>query len=254
MTTANRTTPASIAELFTQYLKGQVTAREEGLGLEVRDGEVVPYDAVPVQPVDPKQAWDDGITAAKLLAADVNAWPIPHDWPGLVNVQEPAVALAFCVGNFPQIVRNLQPLLAGGDVAALRVNTGQPTAPGGLLEWASKVKEPCAVHRRRGCALSDTSFRGSGKSVKARHELACPGRKRAGRTGLAPRSIRGSRRPVAVAGFVGAGVVQSRNGSAIPRRCSVGPARPGAAVKQLPETSAWHHLGQLYLVLAANRG
>src|SRR5207248_1420357 len=96
-------------------------------------------------PVEPRQAWDDGIAAAKLLAADVKAWPVPHDWPGLVQAQEPAVALAFCVGNFPQLVRNLQPLLAGGDLAALRINTSRSAAPSGLMEWTATVKEPAQI-------------------------------------------------------------------------------------------------------------
>ena len=104
--------PPSLADFFTQYLKRQAAAKAEGLGYPEPGDEVVPHEAVPVQPVDPQLAYRDAVVAAALLAPGrETALAVPPDWPGLVSQQEPAVALAFCLGNFPQLVRNLHVLL-----------------------------------------------------------------------------------------------------------------------------------------------
>src|SRR5262245_12260107 len=105
-----------LAELFQQYLRRQAAAQADGGGFAEPTDEVLPYEAVPVQPVDPKLAWDDGRAVLKLFPAALRglAAKAPPEWPQLVASQEPATALALCLGNFPQLVRNLQPLLAGG--------------------------------------------------------------------------------------------------------------------------------------------
>src|SRR5262249_9773413 len=104
---------------------------------------VTPYEAVPVQPVDPKPAWDDALTAGRFLGLDREArWPAPPDWPALVTGQEPQAAVAFCLGNFPQLVRDLHPLLAGGDLTALRCLPARPLPAPALPEWLGRLREP----------------------------------------------------------------------------------------------------------------
>jgi hypothetical protein len=49
-------TSRSVTELFRQYLRRQMAAHAEGLGFADPDGLVVPHEAVPVQPVDPRLA------------------------------------------------------------------------------------------------------------------------------------------------------------------------------------------------------
>ena len=44
-------TPQSLTELFSRYLHRQIVAQAEGLGLSDPDGQVVPHEAVPMQPV-----------------------------------------------------------------------------------------------------------------------------------------------------------------------------------------------------------
>ncbi len=138
---ANRPTPPALSELFAEYLRGQTAAQSEGLGFAELGGEVEPYESVPVQPVDPKQAWMDALAAADLFGAKA-AWTTPPDWPVLVAGQEPAVALAFCLGNYPQMVRNLHPLLAGGDMAALRAGPTRARPP---RPWSNRRKRPAAI-------------------------------------------------------------------------------------------------------------
>src|SRR5437762_12209857 len=132
--TAGRPTPPPLSELFADYLRSQTAAQSEGLGFAETGGEVEPFEAVPVQPVDPKQAWTDAVAAAEHFAATKAAWTLPPDWPATVAAQEPAVALAFCLGNYPQMVRNLHPLLGCGDLAALRRGPAGADAAPALLE------------------------------------------------------------------------------------------------------------------------
>src|SRR5579859_4533526 len=110
-------TPDSLANLFTRYLQRQITAQADGLAILDPDGQALPHEAVPVQPVDPRLAWEDALAVVRhfLKGGDKARWSVPPEWTALVAGQEPAIALAFCLGNFPQMVRNLQPLLGGGD-------------------------------------------------------------------------------------------------------------------------------------------
>src|SRR5262245_40874811 len=108
----------SLTDLFAQYLQDQVQAHACGLGYAEPAGEAVPHEAGPVQPVDPQLAYRDAVVAAGLLHPGRQAdFSVPADWPALVGQQEPAVALAFCLGNFPQLVRNLHLLLTREPVA-----------------------------------------------------------------------------------------------------------------------------------------
>src|SRR5439155_15780770 len=94
------------------------------------------------QPVDPQLAWNDALTAVRLARPGTKLdAAVPPEWPMLVNRQEPAVALPFCLGNFPQMVRHLQPLLAG-EPAALRQGPREPLNVAGLESWAAQQTQP----------------------------------------------------------------------------------------------------------------
>src|SRR5262249_49120227 len=99
----------SVPDLFAKYLKKQIDAHAAGLGHAESSGDAVPHEATPIQPIDPALAWKDATATAKLLGAQLT-FDAPPDWPTLVGRQEPAVALAFALGNFPQLVRNLHVL------------------------------------------------------------------------------------------------------------------------------------------------
>src|ERR1700722_4728557 len=131
-------TSQALSELFTQYVRNQAAAREQGLGLADNLGEVQPHDAAPVQPVDPALAWKDALAVANGAG---RSWSVPADWPQLVASQEPAVALAFALGNFPQLVRNLQTLLNGVNLTRLRDASNRPATLPGLLDWAGEVRD-----------------------------------------------------------------------------------------------------------------
>jgi hypothetical protein len=255
MSAANRPTPASVTELFTQYLNSQVSAREQGLALDLPEGEVVPYEAAPVQPVDPRQAWDDAVAVTKHFdGVDAKPWTVPHEWPALVTAQEPAVALAFCVGNFPQMVRTVQPLLAGGDPAALRVNTGRTAAAEGLTAWAATVREPAQVVIAAAALRLARHFDEAEKLLKkvtvwqplvANERAALEWHR--GRFDEAAALWRAQAPSTPV--LFNRGMAARFLGDAAGARTYL-----ESAVKLLPDTSAWHHLGRLYLALAGARG
>jgi hypothetical protein len=256
-------TSRSVTELFRQYLGRQMAAQAEGLGFADPDGQVVPHEAAPVQPVDPRLAWEDALAVvrwSKRGEAPVAAlrWETPPDWPGLVAAQEPAIALAFCVGNFPQMVRNLQPLLSGGDLTALRQTPTRPAnVPPALLQWANTVRGYPQL------LLAASVLRLSRRFDEAHALLKAPGK-----TPAEWQALRANEE-AALAWHRGdaeeALTLWQAQKPSVPVLFNRGmaalflgrPAGAGTAleqaVAQLPETSAWHHLGHLYLALTAVR-
>lgn len=256
-------TPAAppLSELFTRYLERQAAAQSVGLGNAETAGEVVPFEAAPVQPVDPQLAWHDARAAVHFLCpeTDTRPWRAPPDWSVLVATHEPATALAFCFGNFPQLVRNLQPLLHATSPAKLRPTTvTRPAAVPALLDWAAQVQRKkdyaqllvavgslrLAGHFDRAAALLDAPSSG----VPAVWHAAWENER------AAVAWHRGQADEAAAMWRVQADStpVLFNRGMAALFLDKAAEARPWLrrAVAQLPEESAWHHLGRLYLALA----
>src|SRR4051812_7463389 len=103
----------SLADLMARYLGRQSTAVAAGLAAEL-PGEVEPHEAVPVQVVDPKQAWDEAVAVFDHYGSAVPA-KAPADWPAIVAAQPSHTGLAFAAGNFPQMIRDLAPLYRAAD-------------------------------------------------------------------------------------------------------------------------------------------
>jgi hypothetical protein len=257
----------NLAELFTRYLHQQVEAQAQGLGYADPSDEVVPHDSTPMQPVDPKLAWTDALAVAGLLlpGQPIKNGSVPPDWPLLVSTQEPAVGLAFAFGNFPQLVRNLQPLLAGEKLAPPAAESSPANAPG-LLEWAATQARSAS----EGCSQQPAGpplLLAAGVLRLARHFdraeklLAGPGpagndaaraneqAALAWHRGQAEQALELWRKqPDSVPVHFNRGMAALFLGK--PREAVPELTR---AVSGLPETSAWHHLGQLYLALASTR-
>src|SRR5262249_44346734 len=129
----------AVADLLAQYLRQRTEDRAAGLVSKDAAGEVVPFEAAPAQTVDPRLAWDEALSAAKMFGkGEGTAVKAPPEWPLVVASQEPAVALAFAVGNFPQLVRHVQPLLHA-KLTELRPSAGRPIAAPELTKWASQT-------------------------------------------------------------------------------------------------------------------
>src|SRR5262249_47209949 len=133
----------SLANLLSRYLQQQAEAHAAGLGAVDAGGEVQPFDAGPVQPIDPRPAWEWPLAAVRCPSpsATAHARKAPQQCGHLVAAHEPAAALAFSVGNCPQLVRNLHMLMQRPDLTSLRPAGGEPVAAPGLTEWASQIAQ-----------------------------------------------------------------------------------------------------------------
>jgi tetratricopeptide (TPR) repeat protein len=250
-------TPPGLSTLFAEYLQSQTTAQAQGLGFAAPSGEVEPYESVPVQPVDPQQAWTDAMAATDYFAGAKAKWTAPPDWPTLVAAREPAVALPFCLGNFPQMVRNLHPLLTNGDLTALSATESRAASTPGVIEWSRTCGDgpqsllAAGVLRVAGQfdAAADLLRRwqptSEWRAVHANEEAALAWHR--GRTEEAAALWQSQSDSVPVLFNRGMAALFLRDAAAARKALA-------AATATLPETGAWHHLGRLYLALAEARG
>jgi tetratricopeptide (TPR) repeat protein len=247
-----------------RYLEKRMAAHADGLIGRDEGGEVVPFEAAPVQPVDARLAWEEALCAISYYgpSAEVLALPAPPDWPQLVLAHEPVVALALCAGNFPQLVRNFQPLLQPASLAKTQGAVGRPTPVPALLDWAGQVaaqkKYPetlLALGALRLAKQFDRAaeiLQGHAADVPAgwrdgwANEAAALAWHR-GRWEEAYRQWQDQAKSVPV--LFNRGMAALFVGQPAEARANL-----AEVVAQLPEAGAWHHLGRLYLTLAENRG
>jgi len=271
--TNDRVSAGSVSELFARYLERQVDAQAEGLGFPTASDEVEPYDSVPVQPIDPRLAWDEARSVLKSFAcssgfsrgqapdrlkAELQApttVKVPADWPQLVASYEPAVALAFALGNYPQLVRDLHPLLAGGDLSALRARPAGQLASPTLVDWARKQSGTYSRLLAAGvlrlarayevaAELLDqgTPETGEWLAVRENERAALAWHRGLAQEALAMWEAQAESVPV----LFNRGMACLFLGRTEEARSAL-----GKAVAALPDSSSWHHLGQLYLALAS---
>jgi hypothetical protein len=131
--TANPFGQPTLEDLMVRFLASRSDAA--AAAVDTGEGEVEPHEVAAGFRVDPRAAWTDATT--QLTAAPVQ---LPPDWASLVNQPAPAFAVPMAAGNFPQRVRDLQPLLTKFDPAELRPSGSQSPTPGlsGLRGWITK--------------------------------------------------------------------------------------------------------------------
>jgi tetratricopeptide (TPR) repeat protein len=253
-------TPRSLADLFTQYLHRQVAAQAESLGFADAEGQVVPHEAVSVQPVDPQRAWNDALAVVRHFPASQAEprWQVPPDWASLIASHEPAIALAFCIGNFPQLVRDLYPLLNEGDLAVLRqLPTRTLSIPPSVLEWAMRTRTSPQVLLAAGVLRLARRFDEAAELLRSKTRLpsqwqAVWANEEAGllwHRGRADEALAlWQAQKASVPVLFNRGMASLFLGRTTEAQTAL-----GEAVAQLPEMSAWHHLGHLYLTLATAR-
>jgi hypothetical protein len=248
-----------LEQLFRDYLNRQVEAQATGLGYAETSDEVAPYDLAPVQPIDPHLAWQEArgvLTYFAGLPVPSNL-PVPPDWALLVAGHEPAVALAFCLGNFPQLVRTVQPLLTG-DPRAHLPHPGASQSHPALVKWASQQRQ--TPHQLLAAAVLRLAkdFDGAKEAlgmVKDRAPEWAPvtANERAavawhaGRCEEALKSWQDQEDSIPV--LFNRGMAQLFLGRPGEAR---GPLLKAAA--GLPDSNSWHHLAQLYLAMGQARG
>ncbi len=249
----------TLNKLMAHYLQQQAVAHDAGLATAEPLGEVLPYNAGPVQPVDPRPAWEEAVAAARCLSAvaEMRSWQAPPSWAQLVAAHEPAAALAFCFGNFPQLVRNLHLLTEKVHLSELRPTADQPLTVPSLLAWADQAAPKrqypevllaigalrLAKHFDRAAEL----LQALEASVPAEWRDALANEKAA----LAWHSGRWEEAralwqalPPSIPVLFNRGMSALFSNERQEARTAL-----GQAVAGLPEAGAWHHLGRLYLAL-----
>jgi hypothetical protein len=249
--------------LLSAYLHRQADAHALGLAAREPSGEVVPHEAGPVQPVDVRLAWEEAVTAAALLVpGEQLALKAPPFWSTLVAAQEASVAVPLCLGGFPQLVRDLRPLLQSTDLTQLRTSASRALTVPGLEEWSAEASRKKAFPQ---LLLAAALLRMAGEFEKSSnllqaHEAEVPAKWRAvwenekaalawqqgqGAAALALWNTQDPSVPV----LFNRGMAALFLGAPAEARTFL-----TQAVAQLPEDNAWHHLGHLYLALAEASG
>lgn len=137
--TANSFGQPSLEDLMVRFLATRSDAASAAV--EPSEGEVEPHEVAAGFRVDPRAAWNDA--TCEITAAPIQ---LPPEWANLVGQPAPAFAVAMATGNFPQRVRDLQPLLTKFNPADLRPSGSQVPTPGlsGLRNWIAQngAKQP----------------------------------------------------------------------------------------------------------------
>jgi len=156
-TNPNSHAQPSLNDLMVRFLASRSDA---GPGAVEAEGEVEPHEVAAGFRVDPRAAWTD---ATALSGA---ATPLPSEWAALVAQPAAAFAVACAAGNFPQRVKDLQPLLTTFDPAGLRPTGTQLPSPGlsGLRTWVireTKKHQPVSALLAAGVARASRCARAS---------------------------------------------------------------------------------------------
>lgn len=248
-------------ELMSRYLNRQAGAHADGLATFDAGG-VTPYEAGPVQPIDPKPAWDEALTALEHFpGAPTQKLAAPPHWPQLVGSHEPVVALAWCVGNFPQLVRNFHQILHQANLTELKPAGGRSVNAPALVDWTGKViaqkKFPDALLALGALRLAKQFDEADALVQSLDAEVPKPSRAAwnnelaalAWHRGDADKAQRlwKATEPALPVRF-NRGMAELFLGNSKAARAAL-----QEVVGQIPETSAWHHLARLYLALAQQR-
>jgi hypothetical protein len=251
----------NLADLMSRYLQRQADAC--AVGAAASPDEVTPYEAGPVQPIDPKVAWDESLAVFKLAGqpADTRGWKAPPGWPTLVAGHEPVLALAMSAASFPQLVRNFHMILQTTELTHLRPQLGRATPAPELAAWAEDVagrkQFPHTLLALGSLRLAKQID--AADAFAAKHDADVPadwrtawGNEKAALAWHAGRSEEAlaiwRKLEPTVPVLFNRGMAELFLGET-----GAGRQHLADAVARIPETSAWHHLGRLYLTLAQGR-
>jgi tetratricopeptide (TPR) repeat protein len=256
----------SLPELLARYLQRQAAAHAAGLSVTESAGEVEPYDAVPAQPVEPRLAWEEASSVVRHFqpgqpARTGKSPKPPDDWSILVAGQESVTALAFCLGNYPQLVRDLRSLVQVSARKAPPAPSSRPLSAPGLAAWATQAARKGqypqtllavgVLRLARQFGQAEELLRRCRDEAPAEWQAAAANEEAAlawhrGRAEEAAALWRAQ--PESVPVLFNRGMAALFLGELAEARSCL-----NRAVAGLPEESPWYHLGRLYLALAEMR-
>jgi tetratricopeptide (TPR) repeat protein len=123
----------TLGDLMFRFLANRSDAA--GAAVESAQGEVEPHEVAAGFRVDPRAAWTDAVAPLNAPAGS-----LPNDWATLAGQPAAAFAVPMAAGNFPQQVKDLQPLISRFEPDRLRPTAGQASMPGlsGLRNWVGR--------------------------------------------------------------------------------------------------------------------
>jgi len=254
--------PPSIAELTAGFLNRTEDAEVLAAAADAL-GEVEPHEVSVGFRAEPRLAWKESQEVLTAFGRKATAVPAPSDWGTLVARQEGAAALPFVLGNYPQRVRDLSTLLQTSDLSELlKASETNTPASSGLLKWGTKHIEAGDLPQ---ALIAAANYRAAGDFELASETVS----QLKGRVGEEWRAILANEEAGILwhrGQFAAAAEMWAQLPDSVPVRFNRGLAalflgKPAeakthlqAAVANLPESSAWHHLASLYLTLAEMRG
>lgn len=250
----------SLTDLFAGYLQKQADA--QAAGIATFDGEVTPYESGPVQPLDPKLALDESLAVLTFFGKDApQRRQAPPHWSQLVAGHESLVAIAFCVGNFPQLMRNFHQVLTQPDSADWQPAAGRPALAADLQPWIEQIAQKKAFPQMLVAlgTLRLANHLDAADAFTKAHDAAVPVAWRAAweneKAALAWHAGRCDEGRRLWDQLEPTTPVLFNRGMAALFTGDLAAAKEhlAAAIAHLPARSAWHHLGQLYLTLAELR-
>jgi tetratricopeptide (TPR) repeat protein len=126
-----------LQELFRQLLGERIQAAAGGF-LGERLLEVVPYQGLPPLAIDAGLAWAEALEAARAFELPTNSLECPSGWAELVADAAPTACVPMCLGNFPQMVRDVKALAEIANLPSLRPQPrSAPVADSGVRSWRS---------------------------------------------------------------------------------------------------------------------
>jgi len=253
--------PPSIAELTVRLLAR--TDAADALAA-VAISEVEPHEVAVALRTEPRQAWQEGLAVLKsfVVSAPTDIHQ-PGEWASLIVRRAPVSSLPLALCNFPQQVRDVNPVLQSKDLSELPTAGGEAApASTGLRNWANQhIRKGTFPQALIGCAL----LRAAGDYDAAAAALS-------GLRGCAPAEWqaavtneeaallweRGECQQAAQlwAGLPENAAVLFNRGMAALFMNKPAQARDNLrkAVANLKDSDPWHHLASLYLALAEMRG
>jgi hypothetical protein len=250
----------NLGDLLARYLEKQADA--QAVGIATFDGEVTPYEVGPLQPLDPKLAWDESLAVLTIFGNEApQRRQAPPHWSQLVASHESLVAIAFCVGNFPQLMRNFHQVLVQPGATDWQPAAGRPAVAADLQPWVDQVAQKKqypqmlvalgTLRLARHLDAADAFVNAHDATVPAEWRTAWENEKaalawHAGRCDEARRIWDQLEATTPVLFNRGMAALFLGDLAAAKQHLS-------AAVAKLPVSSAWHHLGRLYLTLAELR-
>jgi hypothetical protein len=257
---ARQAAPLPLADMARNYFQRQMAIAAQDAMFEITE-EVVPFDASALPPLDAGRAWVEARSVLAHFNVPAPAWQPPVDWGTLVASCESMAAVPFALGNSPQFVRNVHPLLRGEDLATLRSSNGRPAAVPALLTWVEQMKgsawTPKVVLAVAALRVGRHFEPAASLIAQHRSEVAAPWRALwaneeatlAWQQGNADQALllwKSQDRGAPVHFNLGmAHLFHNRPAEA--------KAHLSQAIGLLPENDTWHHLGCMYLALAELR-